>query len=334
MGRKNWLFWTGGRGQIRGRIQSLISTCRLHGIDPTNIWSMSCNALVSIRQAQVAELTRGSGSSVSPTTPAIGYLKARAVTKRPAGLPVTFNMLSDPVTTAGSADMLASLVRVAMASGALSLPAMSKISASFLCHHVFRATDRRNPIPGRHRRLRKGAGGAGRKRSSLVHQIDMRWLAPRMKAAARHAALLEAMGQWSNVRRDAYRSAKRGGRAPSLAREHHSGLRALAAVMADIDDPSTKLFLDLPGDIRIRGRDALLRYYATKTIIHYQLDDDAAPTSEFAHVVAAGREMAEVLRRIRSSGESASDRACRSGLSTWQKRHTPRQPARRRVKEA
>ena len=86
MGRKNWLFcWTEVGAKYVGVIQSLISTCRLHGSIPTNIWSMSCNALVSIRQARSPNSPRGSGSSVSPTTPAIGYLKARAVTRAPLG---------------------------------------------------------------------------------------------------------------------------------------------------------------------------------------------------------------------------------------------------------
>jgi len=38
MGRKNWLFcWTEVGAEYVGKIQSLLATCRLHGINPYNL---------------------------------------------------------------------------------------------------------------------------------------------------------------------------------------------------------------------------------------------------------------------------------------------------------
>ena len=52
------------------------------------------------------------------------------------------------------------------------------------------------------------------------------------------------MGQWLNAYETLIAVPNAVDAPPSLAREHYSGLRALAAV-ADVDDPGTKLFLDL-----------------------------------------------------------------------------------------
>ena len=217
-----------------------------------------------------------------------------------------FDTLSDPVTTAGSADMLASLVRFSMASGRPSLASahvedIRKLSdATTFSARLIAEIQYLEGIGDYAKALEVLEASETR----LLHQIDMRWLAPRMKAAARHAALLEAMGQWSNAHETLVAVPNAVDAPPSPAREHYLGLRALAAVMADVDDPGTKLFLDLQGHgSRVRGSDALLRYYATKTIIHYQLGRRRGSDTEFARAVAAGREMAEVLRRIRSSGE-------------------------------
>ena len=58
MGRKNWLFcWTEVGAKYVGVIQSLISTCRLHGIDP---YEYLVDVLQRVGQhpaSQVAELT-------------------------------------------------------------------------------------------------------------------------------------------------------------------------------------------------------------------------------------------------------------------------------------
>ena len=58
MGRKNWLFcWTEVGAQHVGIIQSLLTTCRLQGVDP-NTYLVDVLQRVSLHPArQVADLT-------------------------------------------------------------------------------------------------------------------------------------------------------------------------------------------------------------------------------------------------------------------------------------
>ena len=52
IGRKNWLFcWTEIGAEHIGIIQSLISTCKLHDVNPTSIWPTCCYALANTRPA-------------------------------------------------------------------------------------------------------------------------------------------------------------------------------------------------------------------------------------------------------------------------------------------
>ena len=58
MGRKNWLFcWTEVGAKHAGIVQSLITTCRLHGIDPYTYFVDVLQRVGQHPAARVAELT-------------------------------------------------------------------------------------------------------------------------------------------------------------------------------------------------------------------------------------------------------------------------------------
>ena len=58
MGRKNWLFcWTEAGAHVVGKIQSLIVTCRLHGIDPYTYLVDVLQRISSISVHDVDQLT-------------------------------------------------------------------------------------------------------------------------------------------------------------------------------------------------------------------------------------------------------------------------------------
>jgi transposase len=58
MGRKNWLFcWTEAGAHVVGKIQSLLVTCRLHGIDPYTCLVDVLQRVGSHKVHQVDELT-------------------------------------------------------------------------------------------------------------------------------------------------------------------------------------------------------------------------------------------------------------------------------------
>jgi hypothetical protein len=70
MGKKNYLFaWTEIGAERIGLIQSLLVTCRLHGVDPyTPTWSMPCNASVNTRQAKCS-ISRHASGKPNKSTP-------------------------------------------------------------------------------------------------------------------------------------------------------------------------------------------------------------------------------------------------------------------------
>jgi transposase len=58
MGRKNWLFcWTEVGAEYAGKIQSLLVTCRLHGINPYTYFVDVLQRISTIKAAHVADLT-------------------------------------------------------------------------------------------------------------------------------------------------------------------------------------------------------------------------------------------------------------------------------------
>jgi hypothetical protein len=70
MARKSWPFcWSELGARQVGIVQSLIVTCRLHGIDPYTIWSMSCSASVSIPPHASPNSPQDCGSRTSRPIP-------------------------------------------------------------------------------------------------------------------------------------------------------------------------------------------------------------------------------------------------------------------------
>lgn len=58
MGRKNWLFcWTEVGAEYVGKIQSLLVTCRLHGIDPYTYFVDVLQRVAVTKALDVADLT-------------------------------------------------------------------------------------------------------------------------------------------------------------------------------------------------------------------------------------------------------------------------------------
>jgi hypothetical protein len=58
MGRKNWLFcWTEVGAEYVGKIQSLLVTCRLHGIDPYTYFVDVLQRVSTTKASDVADLT-------------------------------------------------------------------------------------------------------------------------------------------------------------------------------------------------------------------------------------------------------------------------------------
>ena len=58
MGRRNWLFcWTEHGAKQVGIVQSLLVTCRLHGIDPYTYLVDVLQRVSELPQSRVAELT-------------------------------------------------------------------------------------------------------------------------------------------------------------------------------------------------------------------------------------------------------------------------------------
>jgi transposase len=58
MGRKNWLFcWTEVGAEYVGKIQSLLVTCRLHGINPYTYFVDVLQRVSSTKASAVADLT-------------------------------------------------------------------------------------------------------------------------------------------------------------------------------------------------------------------------------------------------------------------------------------
>ena len=58
MGHKNWMFgWTKVLAEYVGKIQSLLATCRLHGIDPYTYFVDVLQRVSTTKASDVADLT-------------------------------------------------------------------------------------------------------------------------------------------------------------------------------------------------------------------------------------------------------------------------------------
>jgi transposase len=67
MGRRAWLFcWTELGAKQVGMIQSLLVTCRQHGVDPYATWSMCSSGSASTRRTVFTNSRLAAGRNVSP----------------------------------------------------------------------------------------------------------------------------------------------------------------------------------------------------------------------------------------------------------------------------
>jgi hypothetical protein len=105
MGRKSWLFcWTELGAKHVGIIQSLIVTCRLHGIDPYTYLVDVLQRVAEHPASRVAELTPRLWKQYFPATPLHSDLEHFSTRLIAAGLQVRF------ATSVSSAIAIAALI--------------------------------------------------------------------------------------------------------------------------------------------------------------------------------------------------------------------------------